>query len=214
MMIRMAIKQFSLFIIMILASSIANFSYAKNVGTIGQIYSIDETDFLEFIQERVLLMQQNGSLTRLKQDMQHHAESYRDRPTPVQGIEHALASKSWVFDPSIVVDHDVITPNGKIIATKGTRVNPLTYVSLNKTLIFYDADDKKEMEWVAQIDKKLHGKDKLILVKGSVLQEEKRLSQQIYFDQAGRLTNRFGITHVPAMVAQDGNLLRISEVKP
>jgi conjugal transfer pilus assembly protein TraW len=214
MIIQNKIKKYLLLVIAILTSGSSGFSYAKNIGTIGQIYSIEETDFLEFIEGRALLMQQNGSFGNLQKAMQHRAESYRDRPNPVLGIEHAVTSKSWLFDSSIVLDRDVMAPNGSLIAAKGTRVNPLDYVSFNKTLIFYDADDKKEREWVAQIDKKLNGKDKLILVKGSVLEEEKRLSKQIYFDQAGRLISRFGIKHVPAMVSQEEKLLRISEVKP
>lgn len=107
-----------------------------------------------------------------------------------------------------------MTAEGKLIAQRGTHVNPLVLAPLNKTLIFYDADDKEEIEWVSKLDKKLNGKDKLILVKGSILQEEKRFSKSIYFDQAGRLTNRFNISHVPATVTQEGNKLRINEVKP
>ncbi|MHB1949728.1 MAG: type-F conjugative transfer system protein TraW [Gammaproteobacteria bacterium] len=211
---KMTIKNYLLLIMWIVISSFSVFSHARNVGTIGQIYSINEEDFLEFIEARVLLMQQNGALSNLKKNMQHQAESYRDRPKPVEGITHTDVAKNWLFDPSIVLDHDVLTPDGKIIAKNGTRVNPLTYVALKRTLIFYDADDKKEIEWISQLDKKIKGNDKLILVKGSVLQEEKRLSKQIYFDQSGHLTTRFGITHVPAVVVQEGNLLRIREVKP
>lgn len=195
-------------------SCTGSFCYAKNVGTIGQIYSIEEIDFLDFIQARASLMQQNGGLKNLQQTMQQRAISYRDRPTPVENITHTVTAKSWAFDPSIVLDHDVFTADGKIIAKSGTRVNPLNYVPLSKTLIFYDADDKNEVDWVTQLDSKLKGKDKLVVVKGSVLQEEKRLSKTIYFDQSGKLTKRFGIEHVPATVTQEGSLLRISEVKP
>ena len=187
--------------------------YAKNLGTIGQVYSINEVDFLDFIRSRASVMQQNGLVNKLQNDMQKSAALYRDRPTPVVGLTQATESKSWLFDPSIVLDHDVTAQDGKTIALQGTRVNPLVHVSLSKTLIFYDADDKKEIEWLTRIDKKLKGKTKLILVKGSVLVEEKRLSKQIYFDQAGRLTTRFNIKHVPALIFQEGTLLRISEVK-
>lgn len=187
-------------------------AYAKNIGTIGQIYSIKEVDFLEFIQSRVLFMQKNGLLNKLQNDMQMQAALYRDRPTAVINITHATQSKNWLFDPSIVLDHDLTTSDGKLIAPSGTRINPLTQVSLTKTLIFYNADNKKEKQWVSEIDKKLKGKIKIILVSGSVLKEESRLNKQIYFDQEGRLTKRFQITHVPAMVEQEGLYLRITEI--
>jgi conjugal transfer pilus assembly protein TraW len=201
--------QIFILVIMCLSTCI----YAKNLGTIGQVYPINEVDFLDFIQSRALAMQQNGLITKLQNDMQKSAASYRDRPTPVVGLTPATESKSWLFDPSIVLDHDVVSQNGKIIAIQGTRVNPLVHVSLSKTLIFYDADDEKEIEWLAQIDKKLKGKEKFILVKGSVLNEEKRMLKQVYFDQSGLLTARFNIKHVPALVSQEGTYLRISEVK-
>lgn len=188
--------------------------FATNVGTIGQVYPIQEMDFLDFIQSRALSMQQNGMLNKLQQDMKAHAESYRDRPTPVAEMSHTAEQKSWAYDPSIVLDHDVVTPEGKLIGLQGTRINPLVYASLSKTLIFYDADDKKQMEWVLNMDKKLKGKDKIILVKGSILAEESRLKKEIYFDQGGHLTTKFGITHVPSIVYQVGLGLRVSEVLP
>jgi conjugal transfer pilus assembly protein TraW len=200
-----------LFIFVIMSMSLP--IYAKNVGTIGQIYSIKEVDFLEFIQSRALSMQQNGLLNRLQNDMQKNAEEYRNRPTPVKNVAHSTETKSWILDPSIILDHDVLTPEGKLIAAQGTRVNPLAYIALSKALIFYDADDKKEMQWVLEMDKKLNGKDKVILVNGSLLIEEKRLGKQVYFDQSGHLAERFNIKHVPAIVIQEGQHLRVSEIK-
>lgn len=185
---------------------------AKNIGTIGQVYPINEIDFLDFIQSRALSVQQSGLVNRLQSDMQKRAAVYRDRPTPVVGLTRATEPKSWLFDPSIVLDHDVTSQDGKVIATQGTRVNPLTHISLNKTLIFYDADDQKETKWMSEFDKKLPDNAKIILVKGSLLQEEKHLGRPIYFDQAGRLVLRFGIRHVPAVVTQQGLFLKITEI--
>lgn len=207
-------KKYNQFILLLILFNLISFCYAKNIGTVGQIYSIDEMDFLDFIKEKTLLVEKNGGVTHLQQTMKKRANEYRDRPAPVENVTHADKSESWLFDPSIVLDHDVFSANGKLIARKGTQVNPLKFVHLNKTLIFYDADDVKETAWVAQFDKKVQGNDKLTLVKGSLLQEEKRFSKAIYFDQAGRLTARFNIKHVPAVVSEEGNLLRISEVKP
>lgn len=53
--------------------------FAKNVGTIGQIYSIDEMDFLDFIEMRATSMQQKGELSHLQERMQEQAKTYRDR---------------------------------------------------------------------------------------------------------------------------------------
>lgn len=83
-----------------------------------------------------------------------------------------------------------------------------------KRSFFFDADDVAEVKWVIALDKKLKGQDKLILVKGSLLTQEKIFTKPIYFDQAGHLTTHFGITRVPALVQQHGLQLKISEIAP
>jgi conjugal transfer pilus assembly protein TraW len=197
-----------------LTLSLTTFCYAKNIGTIGQAYPILEEDFIEFIQTRASDLEKSGSFTALQNSMKTKAKQYRDRPTRVEGIGKTQKEKSWLFDPSIVLDHDVNTPDGRTIAFRGTHINPLAYVPLSKILIFYDADDKNQHDWAVNLNKKLKGKDKIILVNGSMLDEEKSFPNPIYFDQSGRLSKHFGIHHVPAVVDQDGMLLRIREVKP
>jgi len=212
-MIRL-INAYRLLIAMLVLFSIFPLCHAKNIGTIGEVYLIDEMDFLDFIKQKASLVEKNGGVTHLEDSMRNKAKEYRDRPTPIENVTHSEKPKSWLFDPSIILDHDILSAEGKLIAKSGTRVNPLSFVRLNKTLIFIDADDEKETAWAIQLDKKIKGQDKIILVKGSLLQEEKRFSKAIYFDQAGRLTKHFNISHVPAVVSQEGILLRISEVKP
>lgn len=87
-------------------------------------------------------------------------------------------------------------------------------MSLSKALIFYDGDDENQVHWVLERDNKLKGHDKLILVNGSVLSQEKIFKKSIYFDQAGKLTSRFEIKHVPALVKQEGTKLNIMEAIP
>lgn len=202
-----------LILIAILCGLITGNIYAKDCGVMGETYPIKEIDFLDFIQSRIEAMQKNGQWQSLQNRVQQNAIHYRDRPMKVAGISRARETKNWKFDPSIVLDHDVTTSDGKIIAIAGTHVNPLRYITLSKTLIFYNGDDKEQVKWVIEKDKKLKGRDKLVLVNGSVLLQEKQFRKPIYFDQSGTLTSRFGITHVPAYVTQEGLVLRITEVK-
>lgn len=186
-------------------------SYAKDLGVMGETYPIVETDFLDFIQARIAKIQQGEEWQNLKNQVQQDAIRYRDRPKKVDGLTRAQKTKSWTYDPSIRLDHDLIAPDGKRIATAGTHVNPLDYISLSKALIFYNGDDPDQVSWALAQDKKLNRRIKFILVQGLLLQQEKQCQKQIYFDQAGRLTARFGIAHVPAMVSQEGSVLRIKE---
>jgi conjugal transfer pilus assembly protein TraW len=185
-----------------------------NLGIIGETYPIMEIDFLDYLYSRIELMQKNGEWKSIQNHAKQSAINYRDRPTKVEGMTRTAINKSWKYDPSIVLDHDVKTPDGKLIAKQGAVVNPLIYMPLTKTLIFYNSDDQDQVKWAIQLDKKLNGKDKLILVNGSVLEQEKIFKKVIYFDQAGKLISRFGITHVPAIVMQENLHLKIMEIVP
>lgn len=186
--------------------------YANDVGVMGETYAIIEMDFLDFIRSRIATMQQNGQWQSLQNRVQQDAVHYRDRPKPVTTLTRATETKTWKFDPSIVLDHDITTPEGRLIAPAGTRVNPLMTLSLSKALIFYNGDDDDQIKWALEQDKKLKGHDKLILVNGSVLDQERQFKKSVYFDQAGTLTIRFGIKHVPALIVQEGQRLKIMEI--
>lgn len=187
--------------------------FARDLGIMGETYPIAEVDFLEFIQSRIQSMQMSGEWKTIQNHIQQDAIRYRDRPKPVNDITRANETRTRLFNPTIVLDHDISSPEGKIIALAGTKINPLDYISLSKTLIFYDADDPEQVKWAISQDRKFKGKDKLVLVNGSILSQEKLFKKTIYFDQEGKLTARFTITHIPAFIIQEGAQLRITEVK-
>ena len=49
-------------------------------------------------------------------------------------------------------------------------------------------------------------------VAGSPLKLKEELKQDVYFDQSGELSKRFGIKASPALLVQEGNQLKITEV--
>jgi len=198
-------------ILLVCYTSLVN---ATEVGTYGETYPIMEQDFLSFIQERLAKMQASGELKKWQEKAQARTRELVDRPHPVQNLSVTTEPRSWLWDPSITLPHDLSDAYGQVFAKKGSTWNPLNQVSLRKTLVFYDADDQEQVKWAQAIDKKLAGKTKLVLVKGSVGQEAKRFDKPIFFDQEGRLVARFKIQHTPALVSQEGLKLRIQEVKP
>jgi conjugal transfer pilus assembly protein TraW len=185
---------------------------AKDLGAMGDVYAIRETDLIMLIQSRVVDLQKSGQWHAIESAMQKRAMNYRDRPNVVSGLTKATETKSWLFDPSITLGRDITAPDGSRIVPAGTHVNPLTRITLSKALIFFDGDDEAQVKWVLSQIKSRQGHTKLILVKGSLLDQEKNFHQPLFFDQAGRLTNRFNIQHVPAIVCQQGLNLLIKEV--
>ena len=87
-------------------------------------------------------------------------------------------------------------------------VSKLVAVAVTTPLVFIDGDDEAQDAWAL---KRFDDKAKLILVKGAPLELMTRRQRRFYFDQAGTLTTKFGITHVPAVVVQAGQAMRVSE---
>lgn len=185
-----------------------------SLGVVGQTYAILEDDFLQLIETRYQTMKTNGEWDKAQKAWQKQMVSYADRPNPVYGITTTTSYREYHFDPSIELSHDIISPDGQIVAKAGTVVNPLEMMTLHKTVLFIDADDQKQLLWAIQKDKEREGKTKWILVKGSITDTIKKLQRPVYFDQGGKLTTHFKIKHVPAMLQQDGLLLKIEECLP
>ena len=185
---------------------------ARNLGVYGQTYPILEQDFLQWIQTRLATLQQQGQLQTLQQQWVKEATKHADRPTPVAGMTTTKFEKTWMWDPSIQVSTTLRDANGTVLIPAGTIINPLAIISLHHDLVFYNADDPKQVQWAQKIDTQQKGEEKLILVQGSVSSQTKIFQKPIYFDQEGRLITRFHIQHVPAIVIQEGLHLRIREV--
>jgi conjugal transfer pilus assembly protein TraW len=185
---------------------------AANLGVIGPVYPILEEDFLKVIQQKLMLMQQQGLIEKYQGDLQQRAKTYIARPKPVGGITTATENRTFYVDPSVQLSDDIRDTNGHILYSRGTLINPLQNMNFHKKLIFINGDDKKQVNWAQEIDKNFLHQDKLILINGDVQKTASLWKRNVYFDQAGRLCQRLGIHHVPALVTQQGLKLRINEI--
>ena len=66
------------------------------------------------------------------------------------------------------------------------------------------------MAWALKSTTQLNAK--LILTGGSPFDRMKAAQRRFYFDQGGQLTAKFGIRALPAVVEQQGKVLKITEV--
>ena len=185
---------------------------ASDLGVIGQTYPILETDFLEFIQTRLNAMQANGELVKIQNQFKENVNKHTDRPREVSGISKSTQNKSWLIDPSITVPYDLKDYSGRVFARKGLQVNPLSYVNIHHPMLFINGDDGTQIKWALQAMRGHLKEIKLVLVKGSIVEATRIFQHPVYFDQEGRLTSKFLIQHVPAIVSQQGLRLKVQEV--
>ena len=190
------------------AIGVRSAAFAKDLGVRGATWPIAEPDLLEEIEARLLEMGHSGELARLEALARERARRTLEEPAPVPGIAPAKEERTRTFDPAIVVERDIRTADGAVIAAAGTRVDPLERMPLTRALLFVDGRRDAEIAWALA-----HGRPaKIVLLAGRPLELMRRHRRPFFFDTGGRLAARFGIAATPSLVAQEGTRLRITEI--
>ena len=189
------------------AAGIPCAALAKDLGVRGATWPVAEPDLLEQIEARLLEMQRSGALARLETEARERARLRLEEPVPVPGIAPARERRSRLLDPAVTVARDVRTADGALIAAAGMRVNPLERIGLSRDLLFVDGRREAEVAWALAHDRP----SKIVLLAGRPLELARRHGRPFFFDQGGRLAARLRIAATPALVAQAGTRLRITE---
>lgn len=179
---------------------------------IGPTYPIQEPDMLEEIMAKLKEKERNGDIARLQKEAIRRSENSVRNPRPVDGVVRTRMPRTYYYDPSVVVNKRIATPDGKVIAEAGQKFNPLTQVAWPQWLVFFDARDAQQVKKAEELIKQANGRAKPVLTGGSYIDLQKKWQRQVYFDQAGTLVAKFGIKQVPAVVSQEGERLRIDEL--
>lgn len=187
-------------------------AWPENLGKIGPTYPIAERSLLDLIMERLRAKQESGELANAERLARGRATEAVVNPTPVAGLHRADAARTFYFDPTFVLDRNVVDDKGKLLFPIGTKQNPLSVISLSKHLLFFDGRDARQVARARELIEVYQGKVKPILVGGSYLDLMKAWNRPVYYDQHGVLVRRLGITGVPAIVSQEGFRLRIDEL--
>jgi conjugal transfer pilus assembly protein TraW len=184
-------------------------SEARDYGQAAQAFPVIEPDLLATIEARLRRAEASGELARTNEVFAKRVEAKVRRPTPVAGISPAIAVREWDYDPSVRLERDIRDQKGNLIASAGQTVNPLDFVAIKQALVFIDGDNAGQIAWATSHYTALNAK--IIFVSGSPIEEMTSRKRRFYFDQEGKLTSRFGIEHTPAVVRQNGRIMRITE---
>lgn len=201
-------------VIVLYISTSSNIVFAKDFGNRGANYPVAEESILLSLQRKFAEL----DLKKEEERMRSIAEERVRNPIPVSGIIPAKETREFWHDPTYILTEDAVLPCGRVLYKAGTRVNPLDYMNLDRRLFFIDGREEKQVEWLkgqlllgsSSFDKKIE--DRVILVGGSPPEIQDKLGFEVYFDQGGELTTRFGIRGSPAVAEQAGKNLKIVEV--
>ena len=186
----------------------ANPVSAKDLGVWGEVWPIEEPDLLVQVEDALTRLEASGELAEMNEEARARARERLESPPPVPGIVPATEPRSWLHDPAIVVAEDVVGPGGVLVARAGTRIEPLAHRPMTQTLLFIDGTSPVEVEWaLAQV-----APTRIVLLAGRPLDLARQHGRAFYFDQGGRLTEKFGLEATPVRMRQEGLKLRIAEI--
>lgn len=185
---------------------------AEHLGTLGPIYPIAEENAIEMILGKLRDKERDGSLKKLQQEaVKRSINSIKNIP-PVDGIGVVSSYSHRLVDPTVHYPRAVTTDEGRVVVPAGSKVNPLLITGLTKRLVFFDGRDPAQVAAVRKLVQKERARVKPILIAGSWFDLTKTWKSQVYFDQHGTLSRRFGIKAVPTVVSQQGAALLVQEV--
>ncbi|MES6369066.1 hypothetical protein U6M40_12160, partial [Cutibacterium acnes] len=167
---------------------------------------------LELILKRLREKERSGELKRLQDEAIRRSMSSIKNMKPVEGLATVTERSQRLIDPTVTYTKPVTTDEGRIVIPAGTKINPLEITGLSKTLVFFDGRDPAQREAVRKLVAKGQSRVKPILVAGSWLDMTRAWKTQVYYDQHGTLTKRFGIRAVPSVIRQQGKVLVLDEI--
>ena len=185
---------------------------ARDFGTEGNRFEIAETPIYEHIRNKLKTLEAEGRIDELNNQLQQNSLKTINRPPPVAAFAYAKEAHSFIFDPTIELSRDIRDDAGNLIAAAGTSVNPMHYTPLRRALVFIDGDNPGHVDWALGQYERRDRRVKIILVKGAPLELMKKRKVRFYFDQGGNLFRRFELARIPALIEQDGEYLKVSEV--
>ena len=182
---------------------------AKDLGVRGAVWRIAEPDLLTEIEDKLEAMKASGELARMRGEALARARERVEAPRGVSGVLPARVRRTRLFDPSVMIERDVLALDGTLIAARGTRVNPLETHPLTRDLLFIDGTRPVEVAWALRHERS----SVIVLLAGRPACADPCARPGVLL-RSGRAGSRgvFGLLATPSVVKVEGSALKITEV--
>ena len=147
---------------------------------LGPVYPVIEPDLLAILTQHV--RDESAGVRQRQREAEAALRRYAERPTAVAGLTKAAVDRAWRYETPATDD--------RLIGDDFLR-----------EWLLIDADDPEQLA-LARRFMRGHtvATHRIVLVAGSLKAVREALGVRVWFDQAGRLTERFAIKAVPAHV--------------
>lgn len=171
-------------------------------GKLGHTYPITEESFLDLIARK-----QPEIERKLKQRIEVKKKEMYVLKKHDGRYEKAREDRTYYIDPTWVAPEDVLDHEGKVVIPKGSRHNPAEYVQLGSHIII-DGNDP------AQVRMALSGGYRTMMIISGDLSKLITKHRKRFWFAPDEVLDKFRIRRVPAIIEQEGKLVRITEKKP
>jgi len=110
-----------------------------DLGTLGPVKVVAELDMMK-------VMQAKAKAFDVEAWKKHAVDSYWTK-VPFTDLPAVTKQKTYTIDPTVVVTHDITLPNGKVLAKKGDRFNPLNDIGFHQKLLIFDETDPAQVDY-------------------------------------------------------------------
>jgi conjugal transfer pilus assembly protein TraW len=185
-------------------------------GVMGPVVDISEPDLIEVMQARAAQID-------LAAAKQRAFESYWQR-APLVELGTVTEERVRRVDGTTMVTRDVRTPDGRLVAAAGTRINPFNVLPFTLRVVVFDARDGRQVETARRLVQETPaGRRPMVLLSGfdrntgwdgfDSLQQ--RLGVPVYL-LTQEIRSRVKLERVPAVIemAEDGKAFSVREVLP
>jgi conjugal transfer pilus assembly protein TraW len=137
-----------------------------------------------------------------------------------QPVPEATRNRRRLFDPSVVVQDDFVTPGGTVLMRAGERINPLESMPMDDTILVFDGTKEEHLKWVEEQLKTIETKNYWLVTTRVDLENDngwgsfsgmmERFNDRVFFLLPGQM-ERMGLERVPSRIAQSGLFLQVDE---
>jgi conjugal transfer pilus assembly protein TraW len=175
----------------------------------GPTFAISEPDALAEFEKR-------AAQVDWTQEMQGAADRLKQAKLPFMDLPAAKHARVRSVDLTIMAQQNLALPDGRVFVRKGTRVNPLDYITLAHDYLIFDGTDADQIAIAQRILKTARKPVFLMATRfpdaetGKPLLHE-QLGQSVY-NLTNQVVDRFRLESVPSLVVQDGKALQVKEI--
>lgn len=177
---------------------------------LGPLYAIAEPDLLEEIKRRMDQTNWAAIMNRA-----------RDRATmPITAgyaLPEATKDKVYFVDPTVTFRDSVALDDGRVVAQAGDSVNPLLQIRLSRKYVVFDPNRAGQMDvarqWVKEDPRTMLIATSIPLYGEDLPSLQQQMGQPV-FPLSRLIADRLGIISTPALVEQEGHVLRVSIKRP